>query len=104
VRRPNTKRNIIRVYAISRHIEGSEIDDVHWSRVDAVLAPCGVTASFEFIERAGYPSIPPGISPRIRSRLSAIGSSWTALNPPFDPIFNGSILDPLASQAKADGK
>ena len=54
MRRPNTKGNIIRVYAIQRHIEQSEIDDVHWNNVDAVLTPCWVTASVEFIERADY--------------------------------------------------
>ena len=54
MRRPNRKGNIIRVYAIQRHIEQSEIDDVHWNNVDAVSAPCGVTAPGEFIERADY--------------------------------------------------
>ncbi len=55
MRRSNTKGNIIRVYVIQRHIEQSEIDDVHGNNVDAVLAPCWVAASVEFIERAGYP-------------------------------------------------
>ena len=73
MRRPNTKGNIIRVYAISCHIEQSEIDDVHGNNVDAVLALCWVTASVEFMERAGYPPISPGIShedqePIIRKR------------------------------------
>ena len=73
MRRPNTKGNIIRVYAISRHIEQSEIDHIHWNNIDAVLAPCWVTASVEFMERAGYPLISPDIShedqePIIRNR------------------------------------
>ena len=84
VRRPNRKGNIIRVYAIQRHIERSEIYHVHWNNVDAVLAPCWVTASVEFMERAGYLPISPDISSRIRSRLSEIGTSVTALNPLFD--------------------
>ncbi len=73
MRRPHRKGNIITVYAISRHIEQSEIDHVHWNKVDAVLAPYWVTASVEFMERAGYPPISPGIShedqePIIRNR------------------------------------
>ena len=54
MRRPNTKGNIITVYAIQRHIEQSETADVHWNDVDAILAPCGVTASVEFMDRADY--------------------------------------------------
>ena len=92
MRRPDTKGNIIRIYAIHRHIEQSEIDHVHCNNVDAVLAPCGVTASVEFMERAGYPPISPDISPRIRGRLSAIGRSWTALKPPFDSIVGESSI------------
>ncbi len=103
MRRPNRKGNIIRVYAISRHIEQSEIDEVHWNNVDAVLAPCGATASIEFMERADYPPIPPGISPRIRSRLSGIGRSWTALNPPFDSIVGESSIPVSGRQRRQTG-
>jgi hypothetical protein len=92
VRRPNTKGNIITVYAIQRDIHRSEIDDIHCNNVDVVLASCWVTASGEFMERAGYPPISPDISPRIRSRLSGIGRSWTALNPPFDSIVGESSI------------
>ncbi len=62
MRRPSTKGNIIRVYAISRHIEQNEIDEVHWNNVDAVPAPCWVTAMVEFLNRAGYPPNSPDIS------------------------------------------
>jgi hypothetical protein len=81
VLRPNRKGNIITVYAIQRDIERSEIDDVHRNNIDTVLVPCWVAASVEFMERAGYPPISPDISPTIRSRLSGIGRSWTAVNP-----------------------
>jgi hypothetical protein len=101
--RPNTKGNIIRVYAIQRHIEQSEIDHVHWNNVDAVLAPCWVTASVEFMERAGYPPISPDISPRIRSRLSEIGRSWNALNPPFDSIVGESSIPVSGRQRRRTG-
>ncbi len=79
--RPNTKGNIIRVYAIQRDIHRSETTEGFWNNVDAASAPCWVTASVEFMERAGYPPISPDISPTIRSRLSGIGRSWTAVNP-----------------------
>ena len=73
MRRPNRKGNIITVYAIQRDIHRSETTEGFWNSVDAVLAPCWVTASVEFMERAGYPPISPGIShedqePIIRNR------------------------------------
>ncbi len=73
MRRPNRKGNIITVYAIQRDIHRSETTEGFWDSVDAVLAPCWVTASVEFLERAGYPPISPGIShedqePIIRKR------------------------------------
>ena len=89
---PNTKGNIIKVYVIQRHIKQNEIDHVHWNNVAAVPAPCWVTTSVEFTERAGYPSISPDISPRIRSRPSGIGRSLTALNSPFESIVGESSI------------
>lgn len=62
MRRPNTKGNIIRVDAIQRHIQRTETTEGFWENVDAVLAQCAVTASAEFMERAGCPSISPDIS------------------------------------------
>ena len=61
MRRPDTKGNIIRVYVI-RHIHRRKITEGFWENVDAVLAQCAVTASAEFMERAGEPPNSPDIS------------------------------------------
>ncbi len=102
MRRPNTKGNIIKAYIIQRHIEQSELDDVHRNNVDAVLAPCSITASGEYMERAGYPPISPDIShedqePIIRNREVVN----VAFNPPFDSIFTGSI--PIDADTRPSG-
>ena len=105
MRRPHTKRNIIRVHAIQCHIEQGKIDNVHWKSVDAVLAPCGVTASVEFMERAGYPPVSPDIShedqePIIRNReVVDVGCSAH----PSSPLSRVRLLPVTRRQAEADG-
>ncbi len=42
-------------------------------------------------------------SPRIRSRLSGIGRSWTVLNPPFDSIVDESSIPVSGRQRRRTG-